>query len=269
MARLANSITEMNTIMKQYKALLDAANGYTLVGPAPKRDELDVIGKAFDFFATEDAKKMVANNDRLGNGLPDEITAFHKFLMDNKPGDAYRSRVANRLLDAADPKAEAQRLVEMLSRHLDAERNINNQVAKENIDRALEDFRREVDENGGANRIAAIAKFAIAYVNQGVIPTFQAVRDAMDYVARTEINPPKTFASALVNLLLDNFDAMQGVFNMADGLKIYTDAKIIAMNELGKHIWSSKETVMEAMKDDARNTAADTDTSSYRIDIGV
>ena len=269
MARLANSITEMNTIMKQYKALLDAANGYTLVGPAPKRDELDVIGRAFDFFATEDAKKMVANNDRLGNGLPDEITTFHKFLIDNKPGDAYRSRVAERLINAADPKAEAQRLVEMLSRHLDAGRNVNNEVAKENIDRALEAFRREVDENGGANRIEAIAKFAIAYVNQGVIPTFQAVRDAMDYVARTEINPPKTFASALVSLLLDNFDAMQGVFSIADGVKVYADAKLIAMNELGKHLWSSKETVMEAMKDDAKNTAADTDTSSYRIDIGV
>ena len=269
MARLANSITEMNTIMKQYKALLDAANGYTLVGPAPKRDELDVIGRAFDFFATEDAKKMVANNDRLGNGLPDEITAFHKFLIDNKPGDAYRSRVAERLINAADPKAEARRLVEMLSRHLDAGRNVNNEVAKENIDRALEDFLREIDENGGANRIEAIAKFAIAYVNQGVIPTFQAVRDAMAYVARTEINPPKTFASALVNLLLDNFDAMQGVFSMADGLKVYADAKLIARNELGQYLWSSKEAVMAAMKKDAKDTAADTDTSSYRIDIGV
>ncbi len=269
MARLANSITEMNTIMKQYKALLDAANGYVRQGPAPERDELDVIGRAFDFFATEDAKKMVANTDRLGNGLPDEITAFHKFLMDNKPGNDYRSRVASRLLDAADPKAEARRLVEMLSKHLDAERNILNQTAKENIDRALEDFLREIDENGGANRIEAIAKFTVAYVNQGVIPAFQSVRDSMDYVARTEINPPKTFASALVNLLLDNFDAMQGVFSIADGMKVYADAKIIAMNELGKHLWSSKETVMEAMKDDARNTAADTDTSSYRIDIGV
>lgn len=177
--------------------------------------------------------------------------------------------MSSRLLNAADPKAEARQLVEMLSKHLDAKRNILNQTAKENIDRALEDFLREIDENGGANRIEAIAKFTVAYVNDGVIPAFQSVRDGMDYVARTEINPPKTFASALVNLLLDNFDAMQGVFNMADGLKIYTDAKIIAVKELGQHVWTGKEDVMKAMKKDAKDTASDTDTSSYRIDIGV
>lgn len=39
MARLANSITEMNTIMKQYKALLDAANGYVRQGPATVSDD--------------------------------------------------------------------------------------------------------------------------------------------------------------------------------------------------------------------------------------
>ena len=76
-------------------------------------------------------------------------------------------------------------------------------------------------------------------------------------------------AGSLVNLLLDNFDAMQGVFSMADGLKVYAAAKLIARNELGQYLWSSKEAVMAAMKKDAKDTAADTDTSSYRIDIGV
>lgn len=100
---------------------------------------------------------------------------------------------------------------------------------------------------------------------------FNAISNGQYNVGQIDFGTGRNGEAELVkvNLLLDNFDAMQGVFSIADGMKVYADAKIIAMNELGKHLWSSKETVMEAMKDDARNTAADTDTSSYRIDIGV
>ena len=69
--------------------------------------------------------------------------------------------------------------------------------------------------------------------------------------------------------MLDNFDALQDAFSMKEGLKVVADAKFISMNELGQHFWTGKQAILVAMKEDAKNTAADTDTSSYRIDIGV
>ena len=270
MARLANSITEMNTIMKQFKGLLDAANGYTLGGPAPERDELDVVGKAIDFFATGEAKTMVANDNPLGNGLPDQITAFHKYILDNAPGDNYRPKVSGRLMAAANPKAEAELLVEMLRKHLDAKRGILDQDIQRNLDQAIGDFRRKIDEAGGdiQKKMQAINNFTSAYYNC-VKQAFRIIDDAQRYVETTEIDPPKTFASAIVSLMLDNFDALQDAFSVKEGLKVVADAKFISMNELGQHFWTGKQAILDAMKEDATNTAADTDTSSYRIDIGV
>ena len=271
MARLANAVTEMNTIMKQYKGLLDAANGYVRQGPAPERDELDVVGRAFDFFATEGAKKTVANDNPDANDFPNRITAFSKHLIDNRPGGAYRDGVAARLRGAADPKAEAERLAEMLGRHLDPGHNGRDRGIQDDIDRALEDFRREIDAAGAdaARKEQAIAKFADAYLDDGVLPTYGIVYRAQQDVETSRIRPPKTFASALVGLLLDNYDAVTAAFDFLEGLKIAADAKAISVKELGQSFRSDKEDVLNAMKADAKDTAADTDTSSYRIDIGV
>ena len=271
MARLANSVTEMNTIMKQYKGILDAVNGYTLVGPAPKRDDLDVVGKAFDLFATEEGKKTVANENRLINSFPDQITAFQKYILDNTPGDNYRPIMGTRLLQAADPKAEAQRIVELLLRHLDAEHSARDRVVQENMERALEDYRREIDEAGAdiAKKILASTKFTTAYLNKGLKAMFGNIRNAQRDIATSRLRPPKTFASALVGLLLDNFDAVTEAFDFLEGLKIGADAKTISVKELGQSFRADKEDVLRAMKADAKDTAADTDTSSYRIDIGV
>ena len=271
MARLANSVTEMNTIMKQYKGILDAVNGYTLVGPASKRDELDVVGKAFDLFATEEGKKTVVNEQRLINSFPGQITAFQKYILDNVPGDNYRPIMGSRLLQVADPKAEAQRIVEILRKHLDAEHSARDRVVQENIERALEDYRREIDEAGAdiAKKVLASTKFTTAYINKGLKAVFGNIRNAQRDVAIARIRPPKTFASAFMDLLLDNYDAVVAAFDYVEGLKIGADAKNISVKELGQDFWVGKEEVLQAMKADAKDTAADTDTSSYRIDIGV
>ena len=81
LVRLSNTVTEMNTIMNQCKAMLDSANKMTC--PVPERDELDLVGQ--QFFASEDGKQLVngkpkyateAESARFGGSNADMATMF-------------------------------------------------------------------------------------------------------------------------------------------------------------------------------------------------
>ena len=51
--------------------------------------------------------------------------------------------------------------------------------------------------------------------------------------------PPKTFASAITDILFDNYDALSGGMSEVDQGKIAMDARSIATNELGLSFFQS------------------------------
>ena len=181
------------------------------------------------------------------------------------------AEIRNRLGLPAELDAGAEKLCEMLRKHLDVPRNIRDRFIMERIDETIGAFRREIFAAGdnADQKAQAIQKFANNYYHKCVKGALANLLEAETYLLNTPIKPPKTFASALVTLLLDNFDATEDAFTEADGFKIGIDAKAISIKELGASILASKETIKNKMKEDATRTAVDTDTSSYRIDIDV
>ena len=131
MARLANTISEMNTIINQTRALIDTVDGYVRPGPAPQRDELDLLGIALDFRTSAEGQVRVDDdNETLSyhhpDGTPFQISAFlHHlgtegfggFSFEDAPfqtNGAYYNKVLARLTNAQDPAEEARKLTDSL-----------------------------------------------------------------------------------------------------------------------------------------------------------
>ncbi len=140
MARLSNTLSEMNTIVNQTSLLLEAADDYVNPNPPPQRDELDILGMAFDYRTSAEGRTKVADDNTAAgvtvNDKPVDISSFFHRMTDNvgfggfsfsgadlMTGGAYYKKVLDRLAKADDTLAEVRKLNSMLRANLDVEHN--------------------------------------------------------------------------------------------------------------------------------------------------
>ena len=286
MARLSNTLVEMNTILNQTSALLDAADGYLRPGPAPERDELDILGMALDFRTSPEGKVLVEDDESIvglaKNGESVKITAFcHRLSVEGfggfsledgmtfKVGGEYHSRVVDRISNAADPVAEARKLTEMLEGHADAE---HNPTIKTYLDVLKEEFAKFQTAFATADtpqkKSAAVSAYAAQYgflIGQ-IFQSIQEVEGQLVHMRTFEaVEAPRSFANAIMTTLMDNFDALETTF--ADSsVALKADVYKITSGELNVGWFAGAETRVQAIKDDAVKMAGD---DSYQIEIGV
>ena len=287
MARLSNSLSEMNTIINQTSILLEAANAYVPQGPAPQRDELDIFGLAFDFRASPEGKVLVEDDESIvgltKNGVPVPITAFcHALTVEGfgghsieagafQPGGSYHNAVVNRVAGAQDSVKAAGELVAILRGHLNAGHISKNdkgyiETLEGDVISAL------TAELGKADtpekRTAAISTFATQYCSM-IKLMFAGIQESEGGLVHMRtfelVEGPSSFANAVMTTLMDNFDALQTTF--ADSsFRLITDVKSISKKELGLSYFSGQAATIAAIKEDTRKMAGD---DSYQIDIGV
>jgi len=290
LVRLSNNVSEINTIVNQADALSKTLSNLDRQPPA-NRDELDLAGRVFDAYASPAGRAPVLTRhdeetdivsivpegaeQQPGDELrPGYIALLHsaEYGGMNKfgstvfePGGEYSNRVVARLNGVQDPVAEAEKLVGTLVRHADAEHNLFNQIHVDNVQAALAQFRTAL-QNAGDNaeaKTAAIRALADAFagaqrgVLQNIGNSFQA--------NPPPVEPPNAFASAITDILFDNFAALREALGIVDGLAMYGDAKNIVANELHKPAGSAAR-IINAIKEDALQAGGDKD---YTIDIGV
>ena len=287
MARLSNTLAEMNTILNQTSELLDAADGYIRQGPAPVRDELDILGMALDFRTSPEGKVLVDDDESVVGlqkaGKDVQITAFCHHLtvegfgefsleddgMTFKAGGKYHSKVMERISNAADPVAEAQKLLEMLEGHADAEHNeaikTYLEVLKESFTKFKTDFTAAATPE---EKSAAVQAFATQYglLISRIFESIQQVEGDLVHMRTFEsAEAPRSFANAIMTTLLDNFDALETTF--ADSsVALKADVYKITSGELNVGWLAGAGARVQAIKDDAVKMAGD---DSYQIEIGV
>ena len=288
MARLSNTLSEMNTIVNQTSALLEAADDFVKPGPAPERDELDIFGMAFDYRTSPEGRQKVEDDeDAAGvvkDGKPVQISSYFHRLTDGTgfggfpldsgatlmAGGPYYNKVLDRLEKSADPAAEARRLQEMLKANLDLEHNASFAQRIGILEGQF--FAQLQTDLANAQtpeaRTQALKSYALQYT--------AAVKFVMDSIQESEqqlvtmrtfetVEKPSSFANAVMTTLMDNFDALSNTF--ADSkAKLLIDVKAISMKELGLGLFAGEQATVRAIKDDATKMAGD---DSYQIDIGV
>ena len=284
MARLANTISEMNTIINQTRALIDTVDGYVRPGPAPQRDELDLLGIALDFRTSAEGQVRVDDdNETLSyhhpDGTPFQISAFlHHlgtegfggFSFEDAPfqtNGAYYNKVLARLTNAQDPAEEARKLTDMFAASADLEHNKANKSYVLTLNEAVEKIKNAKTD---VEKTAAVKSFALQYgsIINSICMAMQATEGVVVELRELEEAgkiQPKSFASALMGILTDNFDALSNTF--ADSTaRLLVDVKSISMNELGLGLFSGQQATIDAIKKDARDMPGE---NSYQVDIGV
>jgi hypothetical protein len=96
-------------------------------------------------------------------------------------------------------------------------------------------------------------------------PAFSPRASRLCKTRRVQGGGTAAFASAITDILFDNFAALREALGIIDGLAMYNDAKNIVTNELHKPAGSSAR-IIAAIKEDAQQAGGDKD---YTIDIGV
>ena len=286
MARLANTVSEMNTILNQTRALIDAADGYVRQGPAPQRDELDILGMAIDFrMSPEGQARQEDDNEQVGiahaDGTPFQVSAFHHrlgkegfggFSFENsmrtfKEGGEYYNKLHARVANAQNPADEARKLADMLVANADAEHNAATQSYLLTLNEAIAGLEAA---DTPEKKTVAVRLFAQQYC-QVLTAIFTGMDGTESSLAEyrsleeTDNIQPKSFASAMMGILMDNFDAMMGTFSDST-FRLLADVKSISMSELGLGFWDGQQKTIKAVKDDALKMAGD---NSYQVDIGV
>ncbi len=282
MARLSNTLSEMTTILNQTTALLDAADAHVRQGPAPERDELDLLGKALDFRTSPEGHVLVDDDENVvgleKNGVPVQITAyFHRIASDEfagdrekfRPGGSYHTSLSNRLANAADPAAEARRLVGMLKGHADAEHNEPVAVQVRHLDETLAKFGNDIAAADTPEKKAACIKnFATVY-GTVVLRILESMVNTEDNLVNQRtfdsVTAPSSFANAVMTTLLNNFGVLSQTFADSQGT-LAKDVYTITSKELKVGWFAGQDAREEAIKNDALQMAGD---DSYQIDIGV
>jgi hypothetical protein len=287
MARLSNTLSEMNTIVNQTSILLEAADDYVSPHPAPQRDELDIFGMAFDYRTSAEGRvKVDDDTDAAGvtvNGKPVKISSYLHRLTDEvgfggfplnsmtfMQGGAYYAKVLDRLEKAADPLAEARNLQNMFKANLDIEHNAGFRQQVEVLE--TESFAALQTDLANAKtpeaRTQALNMYTQRYTMalRAVLGGIQENESQLVMMRTYEtVEKPSSFANAVMSTLMDNFDALSDTF--ADSrARLLIDVKAISMKELGLGLFSGEQATITAIKDDALKMAGD---DSYQIDIGV
>ena len=282
MVRLSNAVTEINTIANQCGAILDAVK--TLDRPAQERDELDLVGKAFDIYASEAGKKKEPKlADEYGFELPGnkdvphymnfvvspEYGGYHKAQAEAfKAGGEYTLKVQARIMNAADPLAEADNLVQTLMKHGDREHDFTCAAVLNPLVVWHDEFKKEYTEaKTDEARQAAVAKFADRFANREV-NMLQCLYTGYLNLEEMKFKEPKTFATAITSILLGSFDALSKSLTKEEGESLKRDVGWIAKFELGVGFWDllDEDKVLDAIKRDAQAMGGDND---YKVDIGI
>jgi len=274
LVRLSNVVSEMNTICNQCKAMLNAMNTVTL--PPPQRDELDLVGKAFDVYTSAEGRAI--EKDKFGKDVPaylrllnaEEFGGRNKNMSEMfKEDGSYTRRVADRVGKAQNPVATASGLVATLVRHLDQEHgDILAKSYVENLEAALKKLEDDYAKAGTAEaKDAAVKAFACDYAIT-VRDTVQSMSIYLLQASSLKINEPSTFASAVTDVLFDSFDALTDGLDDGDKKALLSDAHSVATGELNLNFMSAlwPPNVVEAIVNDAKNLGGDGD---YQIEIGV
>ena len=290
LVRLSNNVSEINTIVNQADALSDTLANLDRQPPAD-RDELDYAGRFLDAYSSPAGRAPVLSrqNEDMGpivpvpegaEQLPDDIERPGYMVLLNSPefggvmkwdtpvyapGGEYSTKVFNRLHGAQDPVAEAEKLADTLFHHADAEHNLFNLPNVEGLRAALATFRTDF-QNAGDNaeaKAAAIRAFANAFASaqSGVLQNICNSVQAQP----PPVEPPAAFASAITDILFNNFAALREALGFVDGLAMYNDAKNVVANELHKDAGGPNR-IINAIKEDAQQAGGD---KGYAIDIGV
>ena len=124
-----------------------------------------------------------------------------------------------------------------------------------------------------AKKAAAIRAFAIDFAGAQASVLSAAGRNLVMTANVRETRPPATFASAITDILFDNFRVVSSALG-GDGGAIVSDARKIAVSELHANISERTfdifaiPTIVNAIQEDAGQARAD-DENSYKIDIGI
>ena len=285
MARLSNTMVEMNTILNQANELMEAADDYVSAPPDPPRDELDILGMAMDFRASPEGKVLVEDDETVvglsKNGKDVQISAFcHSLTVEGfggysiedgalRAGGSYHTKVVDRVKNAADPAAEARKLRDMLKANIDTERDKSLGTWLSVVDDALAAFEREIAAADTDEKKTAAAKtFASQYCNM-INQIFRSIQSSEGYLVQTRtfesVEKPSSFANAVMTTLMNNFDMLSETF--ADSkVQLMADVYTITSRELKAGWTAGEDKRVQAIKDDALKMAGD---DSYQVDIGV
>ena len=285
MARLSNTMVEMNTILNQASELLEAANGYVSQPPDPPRDELDILGMAMDFRASPEGKVLVDDDESVvglqKDGKDIQISAFcHSLTVEGfggysieegalNPGGSYHTKVVDRIKNAADPAVEAGKLKDMLRANIDIERDKSLSTYLSVVDDALAIFKTEIAAaDTDEKKTAATKKFASQYCGmiKQIFQTMQTSEGQLVHLRTFEsVEKPSSFANAIMTTLMNKFDLLSKTF--ADSkTRLMADVYTITSSELKAGWFADEDTRVKAIKNDALKMAGD---NSYQIDIGV
>ena len=293
LVRFSNTISEINTIVNQTRALM-AQSAKLQVPDQQNRDELDLMGKIFDSYSSEDGQKMIHYELDMGGRKifipeaaqkPDDLKlpAYLMLLQSDvfggdekitapmfQDGGTYTESVKNRLTYSPNTLEAATKLVETFVWHCDTEHSEyytseadNARVALAQLTAAL----RAAGDNADA-KSAAIAQFAVAFASQQAT-ALQIMTS--HFAANYRDTPPTAFSGAITDILFDNFVAMSDAIG-GDRDTFITDARTIAVDELHANIWSftpnllAVPSIVSAIRKDANSAGGD---NSYQIDIGV
>ena len=269
LVRLSNSVTEINTILNQCRVMSRMIDA--IARPAPARDALDLVGQAFDIFATKEGKTPVPVpyftgivplclrelwSDRFG-GLGKNGPLFD-------PGGAYAQSVAARLAGVDDPVAEARRLVAINAGHCDIGNDEDTRGIIQKLTAGFDAFQAAyAAAQTPEARNAAIQGFAQAFTTaeKSLLSAMEGQLLTMTQMQPPE--PPNTFASAITDVFFGNFDALRASFSGNDQSQLAADASKIAFGELGVR---NPFAVVDAIIADGKRMGGDT---SYKIDIGI
>ena len=293
LVRFSNTIAEINTIVNQTRALM-AQSAKLQVPDKQNRDELDLIGKIFDSYTSEDGQKMIHFELDMGGRKifipeeeqkPDDLKwpAYLMLLQSDVfggnqkmdapmflAGGTYTESVKNRLTYSPNTLEAATNLVDTLVWHCDTEHNDYYTVPADNAKVALVQLTaalRAAGDNAAA-KAAAIDQFAVAFAEQQAMAL--QIMSGM-FVGNYKDAPPTAFSSAITDILFDNFSAMSDAIG-GDRDTFITDARKIAVDELHADIWSitpnllAVPSIVSAIRKDANSAGGD---NSYQIDIGV
>ncbi len=282
LVRLSNTVAEINTIMNQCKAMMDAVD---VIRPATEdRDELDLVGRAFDMYASAASSSADGRKDARitnaimalmegGYGARGTVVSPKMF----QPGGAYVNRVVERLANAGDTDAtreEAERLFKMLSEHRSAQGDYG--TVFKGLDEQREAFRQSCTSAATPEeKAAAIQAFAEVYAATEANIIRSMARDLNNRMTTNEMSgaleafhmvPPTPFASALTELIADNFEEISKGLSIMDQLAFLTTAKGVITGELGIGLSdiNSVDELKRALQRDARRMGGD-----YQISISI
>ena len=306
LVRLSNTVAEITSIINQCRVMVDALDS---IKPAPRRDALDLAGRAFDAFARatsgpakDKEGRIMAVADQFLSHEVDGVSITDATF--RPPNGSYYKEVVKRLNDAQDKGAAAEKLVTILSQHnkglLPGSRD-SMQSYLGGLDQLVNEFRAKCKPGSTpAEQADAIGKFAQEFAMR----EFRCVKDIMQNLGEFRvpsdhggirkvktIEPPPAFASAIMDVIRDFVDDICAPFAAKEpgfaqkfqdeflGKLGYTETTLkaeVAARTLKEKItgrWKAvdpEEMAMDLIRKALQRDAANRGgDTSYKIDIGI